>query len=131
MFSSTLMIPIRDATETLQRLILAAWPATPAEDDISRVNKLCQQLRAAKSHVIGDGIRAEIDPDFSLDDALEQLKTAARTLRRETVNMVVCLENGKRRAVLLANEVRAELIYPEVVALILGETTMPWRWEYH
>lgn len=48
-----------------------------------------------------------------------------------TGNMVVCLENGRRCAVLLANDVRAELIYPEVVALILGETAMPWRWEYH
>jgi CubicO group peptidase (beta-lactamase class C family) len=48
-----------------------------------------------------------------------------------TGNIVVCLENGKRCVVLLANDVRAELIYPDVVALILGETTMPWRWEYH
>jgi CubicO group peptidase (beta-lactamase class C family) len=48
-----------------------------------------------------------------------------------TGNMVVCLESGKRCVVLLANDVRAELIYPDVVQLILGDTTMPWRWEYH
>jgi hypothetical protein len=47
-----------------------------------------------------------------------------------TGNIVVCLENGRRCAVLLANDVRAEKIYPEMVAAILGETRMPWRWEY-
>jgi hypothetical protein len=28
--------------------------------------------------------------------------------------------------VLLANSVRAELIYPELVGFILGDTAMPW-----
>ena len=47
-----------------------------------------------------------------------------------TGNMVLCLENGKRCAVMLSNDVRAERIYPEVVRLILGNTKMPWTWEY-
>ena len=47
-----------------------------------------------------------------------------------TGNMVVCLERGKRCVVLLANDVRAERIYPEIVRRILGETKMPWTWEY-
>lgn len=47
-----------------------------------------------------------------------------------TGNMVLCLENGKRCVVMLANDVRAERIYPEIARLILGETKMPWRWEY-
>jgi hypothetical protein len=47
-----------------------------------------------------------------------------------TGNMVVCLETGRRCAVLLGNDVRAERIYPEMVRLILGETTTPWSWEY-
>lgn len=47
-----------------------------------------------------------------------------------TGNMVVCLETGKRCVVMLANDVRAEKIYPEVVRVVLGETKMPWRWEY-
>lgn len=47
-----------------------------------------------------------------------------------TANLVVCLEAGKRCVVLLANDVRAERIYPEVVRQVLGETKMPWRWEY-
>lgn len=47
-----------------------------------------------------------------------------------TGNMVVCLETGKRCAVMLANDVRAERIYPELLRSLLGETRMPWRWEY-
>lgn len=48
-----------------------------------------------------------------------------------TGNMVVCLEKGKRCVVLLANDVRAERIYPEMVRMVLGEIKMPWTWEYH
>ena len=47
-----------------------------------------------------------------------------------TGNMVVCLERGRRCVVLLANDVRAERIYPEIVQSVLGKTKMPWRWEY-
>jgi CubicO group peptidase (beta-lactamase class C family) len=46
-----------------------------------------------------------------------------------TGNMVVCLETGKRCVVLLANDVRAEKIYPQIVRLVLGKTRLPWRWE--
>lgn len=47
-----------------------------------------------------------------------------------TGNMVLCLENGQRCVVMLANDVRAERIYPELARLVLGETRMPWTWEY-
>lgn len=47
-----------------------------------------------------------------------------------TGNMVLCLESGRRCVVLLGNDVRAERIYPEMVAFILGPTAMPWGWEY-
>lgn len=47
-----------------------------------------------------------------------------------TGNMAVCLEAGKRCLVLLANDVRGERIYPALAREILGETRMPWRWEY-
>jgi CubicO group peptidase (beta-lactamase class C family) len=47
-----------------------------------------------------------------------------------TGNMVICLETGRRCVVMLANDVRAERLYPEVARLVLGETAMPWRWEY-
>ncbi|MBQ5940841.1 serine hydrolase [Massilia sp. AB1] len=47
-----------------------------------------------------------------------------------TGNMVVCLEARRRCVVLLANDVRAERIFPELVRMVLGENDMPWRWEY-
>ena len=47
-----------------------------------------------------------------------------------TGNMVVGLEHGKRCVVMLANDVRAERIYAELARMILGNTRMPWNWEY-
>ena len=47
-----------------------------------------------------------------------------------TGNMVVCLEASRDCVVMMANAVRAERIFPEVARLVLGETRMPWRWEY-
>jgi len=48
-----------------------------------------------------------------------------------TGNMVVCVDKRGRCVVLLANSVRAELIYPDLVRFILGPTDMPWWWEYN
>ena len=48
-----------------------------------------------------------------------------------TGNMVICLENEKRCLVLLSNDVRAERIFPELAQIILGDTKMPWLWEYN
>lgn len=47
-----------------------------------------------------------------------------------TGNMVICLENKMRCVIMLANDVRAERIYPELARMILGDTKMPWTWEY-
>ena len=47
-----------------------------------------------------------------------------------TANMVICIERRKRCLVLLSNDVRAERIYPDLAHAILGETRMPWTWEY-
>ena len=47
-----------------------------------------------------------------------------------TGNLVICLEHKQRCLVMLANDVRAERIYPELARLVLGETRMPWAWEY-
>jgi CubicO group peptidase (beta-lactamase class C family) len=48
-----------------------------------------------------------------------------------TANMVICLDTGRRCVVMLSNDVRAERIYPELARRVLGETDMPWAWEYH
>ncbi|MGE0439805.1 MAG: serine hydrolase domain-containing protein [Gemmatimonadales bacterium] len=47
-----------------------------------------------------------------------------------TGNLLICLEARRRCLVLLANDVRAERIYPALAEAILGPTAMPWRWEY-
>lgn len=47
-----------------------------------------------------------------------------------TGNQVICLEARHRCVVFLGNDVRAERIYPELAAFILGPTQMPWGWEY-
>lgn len=47
-----------------------------------------------------------------------------------TANMVVCVERERRCLVLLSNDVRAERIYPDLARAVLGETRLPWNWEY-
>ena len=47
-----------------------------------------------------------------------------------TGNMVICVEARRLCLVMLSNDVRAEQIYPEMALQILGDTDMPWPWEY-
>jgi len=47
-----------------------------------------------------------------------------------TANMWACVERGRRCVVILSNDVRAERAFPKLVDAILGDTGLPWRWEY-
>lgn len=47
-----------------------------------------------------------------------------------TGNTWVCVLEGRRCVLILANDVRAESAFPAIVAALLGETGAPWRWEY-
>lgn len=47
-----------------------------------------------------------------------------------TANTMVCLERGRRCALVLSNDVRAERAFPALVRAMLGETGVPYRWEY-
>ena len=47
-----------------------------------------------------------------------------------TGNSWVCVQRGKRCVVILANDVRAEPAFPQLVKFAIGETGAPWRWEY-
>jgi hypothetical protein len=40
------------------------------------------------------------------------------------------VEGRRSCVVLMANDVRAEALFPSLVAFILGETGAPWDWEY-
>jgi hypothetical protein len=42
----------------------------------------------------------------------------------------VCVEKRRSCVVILANDVRAEAGFPRLVKFLLGETGVPWTWEY-
>ena len=48
----------------------------------------------------------------------------------QTANSFVCLERGRRCVLLLANDVRAEAGFGDLVRFVLGETGVPYDWEY-
>lgn len=47
-----------------------------------------------------------------------------------TANTMVCIERRKRCVVILSNDVRVERAFPMLVRSILGDTGVPYRWEY-
>lgn len=47
-----------------------------------------------------------------------------------TGNTWVCVQRGRRCVLILANDVRAEAVFPHLVGFVLGETGVPWAWEY-
>lgn len=47
-----------------------------------------------------------------------------------TGNTMVCVRRGRRCVVILSNDVRAEAAFPQLVRFVLGETGVPWDWEY-
>ncbi|MFT3997896.1 MAG: serine hydrolase, partial [Asticcacaulis sp.] len=47
-----------------------------------------------------------------------------------TANSWVCVEKTKRCVVILSNDVRSEKAFPELVTFILGDTGVPYDWEY-
>ena len=47
-----------------------------------------------------------------------------------TGNTWVCVERRRSCVVILANDVRAEAGFPRLVKFLLGETGVPWTWEY-
>jgi len=47
-----------------------------------------------------------------------------------TANTMVCIEANRRCVVILSNDVRSEAGFAELVKFILGETGVPYEWEY-
>ena len=47
-----------------------------------------------------------------------------------TGNSLVCIENGERCVLILANDVRAEKAFPMLVRTVLGDNGVPYGWEY-
>jgi CubicO group peptidase (beta-lactamase class C family) len=48
----------------------------------------------------------------------------------QTANTMVCIEVGQRCAVILSNDVRSEAGFADLVRFILGDTGVPYGWEY-
>jgi hypothetical protein len=48
----------------------------------------------------------------------------------QTANTMVCLETSQRCVVVLSNDVRAEAGFAELVKFVLGDTGVPYDWEY-
>ncbi len=48
----------------------------------------------------------------------------------QTANTMVCIEKSQRCVVILSNDVRSEAGFAELVRFILGETGVPYEWEY-
>lgn len=48
----------------------------------------------------------------------------------QTANNVVCLEKWQRCVIILSNDVRAEAGFADLVTFILGDTGVPFDWEY-
>ena len=48
----------------------------------------------------------------------------------QTANSFVCLERSRRCVLLMANDVRAEARFADLVRFVLGETGVPYDWEY-
>lgn len=47
-----------------------------------------------------------------------------------TANTLVCLSGKQRAVVILSNDVRAESSFAEIVKFLLGDTDVPYDWEY-
>jgi hypothetical protein len=48
----------------------------------------------------------------------------------QTANTMVCLEQGQRCALILSDGVRAETGFADLVRFLLGDTGVPYDWEY-
>jgi len=47
-----------------------------------------------------------------------------------TGNTLVCVEKHKRCVAILSNDVRSESVFPQLVHFVLGDTGVPFDWEY-
>jgi CubicO group peptidase (beta-lactamase class C family) len=48
----------------------------------------------------------------------------------QTANTMVCIESNQNCALILSNDVRSEAGFADLVKLILGDTGVPYDWEY-
>lgn len=104
-----------------REMVRAQWPITTASQFPTLQEELPPEQRrkdlaAGLGVVVFDGPQGRGFYKGGHDDAVG--------------NTMVCIERGQRCVVILGNDVRAEAAFPALVQLVLGETGVPWRWEY-
>lgn len=104
-----------------RELVRAQWPITTAsqfptlQDELPPAKRRAD-LAAGLGVVVFDGPQGHGFYKGGHDDAVG--------------NTMVCLERGQRCVVILGNDVRAEAAFPALVRYVLGDTAVPWTWEY-
>lgn len=104
-----------------RELVRAQWPITTAsqfptlQDELPPAKRRAD-LAAGLGVVVFDGPQGHGFYKGGHDDAVG--------------NTMVCLERGQRCVVILGNDVRAEAAFPALVRYVLGDTGVPWTWEY-
>jgi len=102
-------------------LVRAQWPITTAsqfptlQDELPPAKRRAD-LAAGLGVVVFDGPQGHGFYKGGHDDAVG--------------NTMVCLARGQRCVVILGNDVRAEAAFPALVRYVLGDTGVPWTWEY-
>lgn len=112
-----------------------AHSARPDTTD-SMETTIYDQARLWAGIVRGDSLSAASRAQFAADFGVVGFKSARGPAWFKgghndwTGNIVICQELRRRCLVMLANDARAERIYPEVATSILGDIGIPWSQEY-
>ncbi|WP_313457324.1 serine hydrolase domain-containing protein [Stenotrophomonas sp.] len=104
-----------------REMLRAQWPITTASQFPTLQDELPPEQRrrdlaAGLGVVVFDGPQGHGFYKGGHDDAVG--------------NTMACIERRQRCVVILGNDVRAEAAFPALVRLVLGETGVPWNWEY-
>jgi hypothetical protein len=117
----------------LQLMRLSCSPAARASPCASRARSANHALRARTvlyEHARIQAARRIVPEQSNLGRSLLMSGRCCRAHDDVTGNQWICLEHGLRCIVLLSNDVRNEAAYPKIVRAVLGDTGMPWSWEY-
>jgi len=102
-------------------LVRAQWPITTAsqfptlQDELASAQRR-RDLAAGLGVVVFQGPQGRGFYKGGHDDAVG--------------NTLVCVARRQRCVVVLGNDVRAEAAFPALVQFVLGDTGVPWTWEY-
>jgi hypothetical protein len=126
---------IADIAKLAAALVRGDGLSTPSRKEMTK-----RQLRIATAHQF-----PPFQPDLPADEQRKDLYAGLGVIvfdgpqghgffkgghDGQTANTMVCIEAKQRCAVILSNDVRAEAGFAELVTFILGDTGVPYDWEY-